>query len=227
MLLSGTRLAVWTRLIRLRRVLLTRLRRRLLLVTLRWVRLVALLPGLARRGRWLLGVLLPGLSGRRGRLLVSRLLLLVTLLLIRLVALLLIPLLLVPLLLVPRTRRGTGGLDLNSHLPNRDSEPCQTAQEREIQPDSGVAVHVDNPGQRHKCSQHNQNDAGHLGRNLRCHEHFRTQHQGSKSQKGEDQSDYAITFDANDTHSVNGDPRKKRGDEHHGHGASGNFLLQS
>src|SRR5690625_1842752 len=116
MLLSGTRLArlaVWTRLIRLRRVLLTRLHRRLLLVTLRWVRL--------------LGVLLPGLSGRRGRLLVSRLLLLVTLLLIRLVALLLIPLLLVSL-----TRRGTGGLDLNSHLPNRDSEPCQTAQEREI-----------------------------------------------------------------------------------------------
>src|SRR5690625_5244535 len=149
MLLSGTRLArlaVWTRLIRLRRVLLTRLHRRLLLVTLRWVRL--------------LGVLLPGLSGRRGRLLVSRLLLLVTLLLIRLVALLLVPLLLVSL-----TRRGTGGLDLNSHLPNRDSEPCQTAQEREIQPDSGVAVHVDNPGQRHKCSQHNQNDAGHLGRN--------------------------------------------------------------
>src|SRR5690625_6373665 len=163
MLLSGTRLArlaVWTRLIRLRRVLLTRLHRRLLLVTLRWVRLLALLPGLARRGRWLLGVLLPGLSGRRGRLLVSRLLLLVTLLLIRLVALLLVPLLLVSL-----TRRGTGGLDLNSHLPNRDSEPCQTAQEREIQPDSGVAVHVDNPGQRHKCSQHNQNDAGHLGRN--------------------------------------------------------------
>src|SRR5690625_4729767 len=120
-------------------MLLILLRRWLLLITLRRVGLLALLPGL------------PRLPGRHGRLLVSRLLLGVPLLLIRLVALLLITLLLVPL-----PRRGTGGLDFNSHLPNRDSEPCQTAQKREIQPDSGVAVHVDYSGQRHKRAQHYQ-----------------------------------------------------------------------